>query len=532
MIITLNTNLKKLTLWLFIVVFVGAAGCRKGTFDINGTNPNALAPSSVTPKYYLSSSLAATANVMYTGANGPFYGPDIINTWMGYWSASGGYTPSPIVVLYQLTSGVGTGNWDDAYLNIKNYNTIQQLSGSDSTYIDYEAISLIMQAFMYQRIVDLYNNAPYSTALNTNLTTTPTYDMGSDIYMKNLLHIDSAVDLINRGENAVITPPENPSTYDVMFGGDMDMWKKFANTLKLKMLMRLTQISTGPATIAAELAKVDPNDGYLTTDAQVNPGYSTASTTQENPLYLDIAFTNTGSPGTNEVYWRANSYAVSFYDNTNDPRVNYFYVPNAIGAIRGRQIGSTSGVEGNSNISAVYGPGIAKGPNQSALIIGAFESYFLQAEAAERGFTTDDPAALYQAAVEQSFIFLGAVYPSVPSVTDPSMDSIVYTPTQSADIYIAQANPIVNYATSTNKLKTLITQKWAACNALDPLESYSDWRRLGIPTDLPVSNYPGNQAPHIPYRLDYPTTETSYNAANVGQEGTIDIFNSKIFWQP
>lgn len=103
----------------------------------------------------------------------------------------------------------------------------------------------------------------------------------------------------------------------------------------------------------------------------------------------------------------------------------------------------------------------------------------------------------------------------------------------SADAYIAQAgNENVNYESSTNKLKTLITQKWAACNSFDPLESYSDWRRLKIPADLPVSDFPGSQATHIPYRLVYPDSESSYNAGVLTKEGTIDVQNSKIFWQP
>ena len=67
---------------------------------------------------------------------------------------------------------------------------------------------------------------------------------------------------------------------------------------------------------------------------------------------------------------------------------------------------------------------------------------------------------------------------------------------------------------------------------IDPVESYSDWRRLGIPSDLPVSVYPGTTATHIPYRLLYPTSEYHYNAANVNGQGTINQFTSKIFWMP
>ncbi|HEY4937263.1 MAG TPA: SusD/RagB family nutrient-binding outer membrane lipoprotein, partial [Puia sp.] len=482
------------------------------TFNINSPNPNSLSPSSVPAKFYLTSSLAATATVMYTGPNAYNYGPDLINTWMGYWSASGGYTPSPIVVLYQLTSGVGTGNWDDAYLNIKNYSIMETLSLADSTQVYYGAISLIMQAFMYQRIVDLYNNAPYSQALSSS-NTTPGYDLGSDIYNSNISHIDSAIGLIKSAGSGA----ENPGNYDVMFGGDMSMWIIFANTVKLKMLMRLTETASGPAFIKSELA-LDTLGSFLGPgqNASVNPGYSNASNAQENPLYLDIAFTNTGSPGTNNVYWRANSYAVGFYTANNDPRAYSFYLPNAVGVIQGRKIGSTSGVESNSVISAVNGPGVAGSATQNAVIIGAFESLFLQAEAVLKGYITGDDAALYKSAVEASFELLGT--------TD--------NPDSAADAYILQANNLTNYASSPNKLKTLITQKWAACNTIDPLESFSDWRRLGIPTDLPVSDYPGNTATHVPYRFLYPTSEDSYNALEVGKEGTINVFTSKIFWQP
>jgi Starch-binding associating with outer membrane len=512
MIIMHYRKIKKSVLWLMIAALAGIAGCKKGTFDINSPNPNSLSPSSVPAKYYLTSSLAATANVMYTGANGPFYGPDLINTWMGYWSASGGYTPSPIVVLYQLNSGVGTGNWDDVYLNLKNYNIMESLAIADSTQEYYGAIGVIMSAFMYQRIVDLYNNAPYSQALSTS-NTTPGYDSASSIYTNSIAQIDSAIGVIKGATSAA----ENPGTYDVMFGGDMSMWIEFANTLKLKILMRLTQTPSGPSFIQSELAKA--TDGFLGQgqDASVNPGYSAASNAQENPLYLDIAFTNTGSPGTNNVYWRANSYAVGFYTTNNDPRAYSIYVPaQASGTIVGRAIGSTSGTESNSVISAVNGSGVAGSPTQNAIIIGAFESLFLQAEAAERGYITGDDAALYKSAVEASFELLGT--------TD--------NPDSAADAYISQANNLTNYASSPNKLKTLITQKWAACAAIDPLESFSDWRRLGIPTDLPVSNYPGNTAPHVPYRFLYPTSEDSYNAIQVGKEGNINVFTSKIFWQP
>jgi len=139
----------------------------------------------------------------------------------------------------------------------------------------------------------------------------------------------------------------------------------------------------------------------------------------------------------------------------------------------------------------------------------------LQAEAAERGFIAGNAAALFKEAVTESFRILG-----VPDYEN------------AAQLFYSQPSDKVNIDVSANKIRTIILQKWAALNAYDPFESYSDWRRLGIPADLPVSEYPGTTAPHIPYRLLYPTSEYHYNAANVNDQGTVNQFTSKIFWMP
>ncbi|MEJ7677855.1 MAG: SusD/RagB family nutrient-binding outer membrane lipoprotein [Segetibacter sp.] len=275
---------------------------------------------------------------------------------MGYWGYSGGFTPSPVLVQYQLTSTVGTANWDNAYLNIKNYNIIEKLSSEDPNLGNYKGIAQIMQAFVFQRIVDLYNNAPYTEALSSSSNTTPAYDKGSDIYDSLLLKVNSSIAAINAA--AANKDAENPGDYDVLFRGDMDMWLKFANTLKLKLVMRLTETADGPAIAKTELAGLT-SASFLGAgeDAGVNPGYSTAANNQENPYYLNVAYTVTGAPGTNNTYWRASSYAVDFYKNNNDPRDSFFYAYNKAGNIQGRKIGSTASGEGNDNISGVNGPG-------------------------------------------------------------------------------------------------------------------------------------------------------------------------------
>ncbi|MDN3582369.1 SusD/RagB family nutrient-binding outer membrane lipoprotein [Mucilaginibacter flavus] len=508
---------RKISFGLFFsaVLLTGIVGCQKGTFSVNDVNPNS--PTSAPAKYSLSSSLAGTANLVQGG------NADVLENWMGYWTQSGGYTPSTTYVIYQITSSNFTGNFDNAYLNLSNYNLLLKTVGADPVQANYRAIAMIMESYVYQRLVDLYNSVPYSQALIVNSTFSYKYDDPQTIYNSITAKCDSAVAII-AANSAKATSPGN---YDVVFGGDMAKWTQFAKTLKLKLLMRQTEAGIGSAAVKAALASYKTSD-FLSVDAAVNPGYSNASDAQENPFYYDVVATATGANGANTVYWRANSYGVNFFKNNNDNRGNYVYCPQGVEAInykspisdlskiKGRDYGSVNGNgESNTVISAILGTGftsagVQKGPGQGALLIPASESLFLQAEAVERGYLAGTASTVYNAAVAASFAFLGA-----PGASD----------------YTSQANAVSNYSLASDKIKLIVTQKWAAMNSIDPLESYSDWRRLGIPTDLPVSKYPGVTVTHIPYRLPYTINETTLNSANVpAGGGGNDLFTSKIFW--
>jgi hypothetical protein len=524
-------KMKKLTIFrrkgyiaslLTAAVLVGAFGCKKGTFDINNTNPNS--PTAVPPNYALAASLSGTANLIFAGNS------DFANNWMGYWTQSGGYTPSTTYVEYQLTSNSGSGNWDNAFNNLSNYHAMLANIGANPVYANYRAIGMIMTAFVYQRIVDYYDKAPYTGALVANSKFNYPYTDGGTIYKAITAKIDSAVAIIKANPSAA-----SPGRSDIIFNQagnadvavEMALWVKFANTLKLKILMRQTQQSAGgslgDAGVKAALT------GYKTTDflgagedATANPGYSSASNSQLNPMYYEVVADANGAPGYSEKYFRANALAVNFYQAHHDPRDAYFYYPNGQTppVIKGRVYGSNNGTESNTIISAISafgkdGSGAYNGPGVSSPIIIAAESLFLQAEAAQRGYITGVPATLYNSAVSEAFRFVGVANYST-----------------AAAAYTAQADPLTNFAVSTNKIRTIITQKWAALNGIDALETYSDYRRLGIPS-VGVSVYLGNQAVHIPFRLPYPTSELNYNKANVPDGGTgTESLTSQIFWMP
>lgn len=487
------------------------AGCKKGTFDINSPNPNI--PSSVAPKFVLSAALTASASLVQAGSQ------DFADLYMGYFAISGDYIPTFTTLTYHTTTDYFAGNWDVAYTLLQNYKYIITVSQTDSSQANFLAIAKIMTAFHFSRLVDMYNDIPYSQALNGGTINYPKFDDAKSVYMDLLHQLDTSIIIIN---NAPLTAA-TPGNYDPMFGGDMTEWIHFANTVKLRMLMNLTQTADGSSTITSELAGLTSAD-FLGAgeDAIVNPGYSSASYTQQSPIWQDLGYSTAGSPQNNNSYYRACTYAVNFYTNNNDPRLTQLYSLNASNVVQGRAFGSTA-LEHNSAISAVglglpsafASSGLRATPSDGAVLLPAAESFFLQAEAAQRGFLSGgDPVALYEQAVTESFRILG-------------LDAAT------AQTYYTQAgNDDADIETSGNPLQTIIVQKWASLNTFDPLESWSDWRRLGIPTDLPISIYPGTTASHVPYRLLYPTSEYSYNGTNVQAEGTIDNLASKIFWMP
>jgi hypothetical protein len=297
-----------------------------------------------------------------------------------------------------------------------------------------------------------------------------------------------------------------PASADIMFGGDATKWLKFANTVKLRLLLRQSEVNAAAAkTQAAALS-----GGFLTSDAVVQPGYLN-SAGKQNPWWgsnINVAGTYT------QDFYRAGQYAVSFFQAHNDPRLARFYKPVA---------GTASTFQGNyfgeqgfpNNRTSEFGPGVLKSFGQPSVIMLAAESYFLQAEAALRGWITGDPKTLYQSGVTASFAYLGL------------------SAAQAQAYYSQAGDNQVNWDATTTfqeKLALIIRQKWAALTLINELEPYNDYRRLRLPPDVPLSMSPQSTGA-IPNRLLYPQREYEVNAENVGAQGAISPTN-KVWWMP
>jgi hypothetical protein len=488
--------MKKFISLIAVALTVGISGCKKDYLSLEN-NPNL--PSVTTPDLLLPAAEVGTAANYQTG-----YGEYAV--WDGYWTTSGNYTPNPAVNEYQIVVG-DFDVWDEIYANMANWNDLESLSIASGA-VNYEAIAKIMLVYNFEELVDNYNDVPYSQAFNTK-NITPAYDTGLSIYHDLGKQLDAAIALIN-------TSAATPSGSDVIFAGDMTKWAQFANTLKLRLAVRVYMKEGTSDPLVTDLANANTSKyGYLSADAAVQPGYASATTSsggnQENPFYGDYGFDVTGNPTGNNVYYRANAYAVSFYNNTNDPRLTQYYVPaTQLGYVRGNVFGDITHNEANPYTSAI-GPGLLQSAAQAAPLLPVFESDFLQAEAINAGLlTTGSAETEYEAGITASFVEAGL------------------TAAQAATYY-GQSQANVGWTASTNKEQAIITQKWAAMNGWFALEAYNEYRRTGYPA-LPTSIDPSAIGQNLPTRIPYPTSELSTNGANLAKEGTINPLTSKIFW--
>lgn len=539
---------KKLIYYATATVFMVAvfSSCKKDTFNIN-QNPNQATDSTVSYDVILPAALNTTGNLV----RNPF---GFLQNWMGYWARSGTYAPNVIEETYNIPTTFGNAIWNTAYNNNYDYQ-IMQVKAKEAGATMYEAIARIMKAHNFQILVDVYGSVPYSEALKGNAAPTPKYDNGMDIYKDLLRQLDTAITLIGTSTEAA---NKNIKDYDIMFGTSpfpsttfatqQAKWTRFANTLKLRLLVHLMNggVNTPAAAvsgfdIAGEFAKITANGaGFLGAgeDAEVNPGYKSD---KPNPFYTTYKTTTTGAQAANNVYYRANKWGIEYYTFNSDPRVSRVYEAGANG-LTGVEYGLPPVTANASGNLAGIGPGVYRSATASNPILTAGESFFLQAEARHRGFLTagSTAATLLNTGISENFRYLGAA-----NATGYITANAGY-----ADVDINALTATPTGGTPGGGIFTIISQKWFGLNGINPLEVWNDYRRVdmlnsagtnvnhfiyGAPVGYtpgpPISVSPQRPAANtIPIRLLYPQTEYNYNAANVGAQGTINQFLSRIFW--
>lgn len=551
--------MKHLRICLGVFIFALAiASCKKETFNIN-KNPNNATDSTIVYNLILPSAQNNTGRLVARNWGW-------LQDYLSFWARSGTFAPVAQEETYQLTTTQAfvSNIWNGVYDNNYDYQAME-ISANKAGATFYSGIAKIMKAHNYGILFDVYGNAPLTEALKGGANATPKYDMGKDAYASLLVQLDEGIALVKDANELTTGPNKTIPTDDVMFGTKLYpgttipamkiKWMKFANTIKLRLLVHLmnggvqgapgdntvgTPASVVPGfNIPAEFAKIVATGvGYLAPgiDAQVQPGYATD---RGNPFYNLYIRDNTNTQtGTNQ-YQRANEYAINYYNFNLDPRIGKFYDPVSGNTFRGVKYGLPANTANSfANLSSI-GAGVARGVDQPQWIMTATESLFLQAEATHRGFNTGSAGSalsLTNAGITESFMMLG--------LTAAQANTYISNNATYADVdYNAAAQPGAGNAKG--GIFTIISQKWFALNAIAPFEIWTDYRRVDFSTSIKhfeygksvgyvkgpqISVLPANLATEIPIRLPYPQDEYNYNTANVSAQGNINIFTNRIFW--
>lgn len=509
-----------------LAAFLTFSSCSQDFLDVNH-NPNEAYNNQLTPK----ERLAAAETTLYSTQ------AIIVNRFgnlmMNAWSGNVHYYASPFSDEFSMKADSNFYNeiWDNYYNGIANYQAIIDTKNASLDYPHHVAIAKIMKAYYMGYIVDLYNDAPYSEAFKGLSNPTPKYDKGADIYKNLVLELNDALVLLTKTPVAANVVAANQ---DPILAGVMTDWKKMALTVKLRLLVRQSKCTDNNVKtfVASELASMPTNTAeYVTSDVKINPGYSNASTAQQNPFYraYGLVDINTGDYSANyRLVFGSEHIIDNLMGRTTstsglvDSRVskmflengvaNYLVVPDPTtagyyGVKQGAQK-DPSRVEADYATlgSTMYYRGGSTGSAQNGYVLTAAESKLLQSEAGisfpTSGFASNAQAR-FNEGVAASFTFYGL-----------SSASAAY-------LASADSKPNVGWTASADKLAAIQYQRWIALTSINPLETYIDYTKTGYPvTPMPLGSY----KPTRPLRLMYPQSEYIANSANVPTMSLDDVF--------
>lgn len=463
--------------------------CSDSFFDVN---ESVNSPSFSIPELTLPAAQKASTDLLegdYNSYN------TLGNLFTNVWAAAGDAVYFTDETSYNVTNGFRPATFTRTYLNVlANYDYVEK--NTDPKYINYVAIAKIMKAFHFQYLVDIYGDVPYTEAFQRELNPTPAYDKAEDIYADLLVQLTAAQALIDSaGPEALLV-----GSKDIMCGGDMAKWKKFANTIKLRIVLRAAGLNGTP-----DFTSVTNGIGFLAAGETVycNPGFVPLVVDKQNVFYNEFKLNASNSAGPNAAATRMTPFADQIIAGS-DARKPLLW--NKVGTTYATILQNRVGGTASGALSSI-GNGVLKGADMPGIIMQSAESLLLQAEAAERGFT-GTPITLYNAAIQESYNQLGAG--------------------TSAGIY--------NYPTSgtyTDKMNAIYLQKLIALMSTNGIENWIEARRFNyaIPVaDKLVSGVAVPVATNIPVRLLYPFSELSTNSENVPVQVEDDAFNTKIFW--
>lgn len=388
--------------------------------------------------------------------------------------------------------------WERAYAN--SLTDLKFLTKSESA--AFRGVAGVLQAHIYQGLVDHFGSVPYSEAIAGEIEDgsilTPKFDDGASIYGNLVGVLDAALADLAVGNSADI------GSEDLIFGGDLSKWTKYANSLKLRILMRTSETSPNGDAIKALVS----GGNFITTSADIPAIPFSGGPGDQNPMYARFEW------GVGDFYFASNA-TLNPLNDSGDPRTTAFYSPATtgtfMGAVRGIDQGCIDDCVGFTEPSSDYSGSSANayGVSNSVLLMSDWEVWFLRAEAAARYGTADNDSDAFATAVANNFEYHGVAGGS------DFADGLGYG------------------GSMDEKLDMIGMQKWISMNGTQEDEGWIESRRFdrpasrlfteGVFQDPPYSIIPAGT---YPASWLFPASERSLNPNAPSQRAITD----RIFW--
>ncbi|WP_319591131.1 SusD/RagB family nutrient-binding outer membrane lipoprotein [uncultured Draconibacterium sp.] len=534
--------LKDFKLVLFTVLILMAGSCTDDFEEMN-TDPNS--PVDVPAINIFTHALES--HISYE------MGGWIQHTYLGTWSQQ--WTKVQYIDEDKYMPRNMDGDFHDRYTNalqdlaiiLDKTNPANEDGGNPELY----AAAKIWKVLIFDFLTDLWGDVPYTEA-NMGLTSdnvTPVYDTQASIYDGMIAELDEANSLLS-------STSFNFGSGDILFGGDPMMWKKFGNSLRLRILNRAAgtpwdftydMVGGTQVTTTAGAAAMSDADSKIAAVLSNPSQYPIMTSNDDNAMlaYPGLPYRN---PIFNTLFSRTDQGVsqtmIDYLNARTDPRVHIYAqpVPKTIGTetleYNGHQNGLSHAAATFQNIS-ILGTAIAYTETAPLYVLCADEVELIQAEYYMRAGDDAAAQAHYEAGIAASMDRWGCTDGATITPSNRDGDDLsAYSVTVDQAAYLA--DPLVAWGGSTaEKFQKIIEQKWAAMFG-QGVQAWIEVRRTGFPARIFEYELEGAYYPNMgmPTRLTYSTVEDTYNGANLDaakeRQGVQDLneglFGSWVWW--
>jgi hypothetical protein len=533
MVLIQKRNIMKIkNIILAILLSSSLVACKKTIFEDNYTNPSKVSETSVEKQFsgFLLSNREYTLPsywnyfvVLRTSLNR-------YNQATGWENVENNYVPG--------SSGIES-RWGAYYNFLAQYRELEKIYNKQSPEAqkDYRIFMIAATTYLYdhtQSVVDLHGDIPWSKAgmLSTNGgdygKSYAEYDNASAIYTKML-------DDLAKFSEELRTITLNPAiaagfkTQDLINRGNVQHWQKYVNSLRIRILTRVSGTAGFGTRADTELTAILSNPASF-------PIVSSNADNVTFKIHTLGTLIDQNSFRTGLEDWNGNVAGKKIIDHmldNADPRLTYLFQPgdNAAGQYLGLDPLLNQSVQAElirGNTLSVYNRStLSRNQFFPGVIMNSAQVHFMASEYFLKKNQDAKAKEHYETGIRESI----AYYQFLRSLSnDNSAGAPVVPTTASIDAYLAK--PQVSWSTATTmdaKMKLVAEQKWLHFNVVQPTENWAELRRTDA-VSLTFLEDNSNQQKLPPLRWIYPGGEATYNAENYAKVKANDVLNNKIFW--